>query len=48
VDGTADGIPLVWVGVVWVGVKVAITLVGIDAEDGEAGATICKANQRVQ
>jgi hypothetical protein len=42
VDGTADGIPLVRVGVVWVGVKVAIALVDIDAEDGEAGAAVCK------
>jgi hypothetical protein len=37
VDATADGIPLLRVGVVRVGVKVGITVVGIDAEDGEAG-----------
>jgi hypothetical protein len=38
-DGMADGIPLLRVGVVQVGVKVGITVVGIDAEDGEAGAS---------
>jgi hypothetical protein len=35
-----DGIPLLRVGVVRVGVKVGITAVGIDAEDGEAGAAV--------
>jgi hypothetical protein len=40
VDATADGIPLVRVGVVRVGVEVGIPLVGIDAEDGEAGAAL--------
>jgi hypothetical protein len=48
VDATADGIPLVRVGVVWVGVEVSITLVGIDAEDGEAGAAVRTADQRAQ
>jgi hypothetical protein len=43
VDATADGIPLLRVGVVRVDVKVSITVVGIDAEDGEAGATVCTA-----
>jgi hypothetical protein len=40
VDATTDGIPLLRVGVVRVGVKVGTTLVGIDAEDGEAGAAV--------
>jgi hypothetical protein len=40
VDATADGIPLLRVGVVRVSVKVGITVVSIDAEDGEAGATV--------
>jgi hypothetical protein len=43
VDATADGIPLPRVGV-----KVGITVVGIDAEDGEAGAAVrtAEAQQR--
>jgi hypothetical protein len=40
VDATVDGIPILRVGVLWVGVKVGITVVGIDAEDREAGATV--------
>jgi hypothetical protein len=42
-DVTADGIPLLRVGV-----KVGIMVVGIDAEDGEAGAAIrtAEAQQR--
>jgi hypothetical protein len=36
----ADGILILWVGIVRVGVKVGITVVGIDAEDREAGAAI--------
>jgi hypothetical protein len=40
VYATADGIPLLRVGVIRVGVKIGITVVGIDAEDGEAGATV--------
>jgi hypothetical protein len=40
VDATTDGILLLQVGIVRVGVEVGITLVGIDAEDGEAGATV--------
>jgi hypothetical protein len=35
VDATADGIPLLRVGV-----NVGITVVGIDTEDGEAGAAV--------
>jgi hypothetical protein len=35
VDATADGILILRVGV-----KVGITVIGIDAEDGEAGAAI--------
>jgi hypothetical protein len=35
VDATADGIPLLWVGV-----EVGIMVVGIDAEDSEAGAAV--------
>jgi hypothetical protein len=48
VDATADGIPLLRVGVVRVSVKVGITLVGIDAEDSEAGAAVrtAEAQQR--
>jgi hypothetical protein len=42
-DATTDGIPLVRVGA-----EVGITLVGIDAEDGEAGAAVCTADQRTQ
>jgi hypothetical protein len=38
VDATTDGIPLLRVGV-----KVGIMVVGIDAEDGEAGAAVCTA-----
>jgi hypothetical protein len=34
VDATADGIPILRVG------KVGITVVGIDAEDREAGAAV--------
>jgi hypothetical protein len=43
VDATADGIPLLRVGV-----EVGITVVGIDAEDGEAGAAVrtAEAQQR--
>jgi hypothetical protein len=40
VDATADGIPLLRVGIVRVGVEVGITVVGVDAEDGEAGAVV--------
>jgi hypothetical protein len=40
VDATTDGIPLLWVGVVRVGVKVGIMVVGIDAMDREAGAAV--------
>jgi hypothetical protein len=40
VDATTDGILILGVGVVRVGVKVGITIVGIDAEDCEAGATV--------
>jgi hypothetical protein len=42
-DATADGIPLLRVDV-----EVSITLVGIDAEDGEVGADVCivKVQQR--
>jgi hypothetical protein len=40
VDATADGIPILRVGVLRVSVKVRITVVGIDAEDREAGATV--------
>jgi hypothetical protein len=43
-DATADGIPLLHVGVVRVSVEVGIMLVSIDAEDGEVGATIRTAN----
>jgi hypothetical protein len=45
-----DGIPLIRVSVVRVGVEVGISLiqVGIDAEDGEEGATIGTADQRAQ
>jgi hypothetical protein len=48
VDATADGIPLLRVGIVRVGVKVGITVVGIDAEDGEVGAAVrtAEAQQR--
>jgi hypothetical protein len=48
VDATADGIPLLRVDVVWVSVKVGITVIGIDAEDGEVGATVrtAEAQQR--
>jgi hypothetical protein len=38
-----DGIPLVRVGV-----EVGIMLIGIDAEDGEAGAAVRTADQRAQ
>jgi hypothetical protein len=38
-----DGIPLLRVGIIRVGVEVGITVVGIDAEDGEAGAVVCTA-----
>jgi hypothetical protein len=43
VDATADGIPLLLVDV-----EVGITVVGIDAEDGEAGAAVrtAKVQQR--
>jgi hypothetical protein len=43
VDATADGIPILRVGV-----KVGITVVGIDAEDREAGAAVraAEAQQR--
>jgi hypothetical protein len=40
VDATTDGIPILRVGVVRVGVKVSITVVGIDTEDREAGAVV--------
>jgi hypothetical protein len=40
VNATADGIPVLRIGVVRVSVKVGITVIGIDAEDGEAGAAI--------
>jgi hypothetical protein len=43
VDATADGIPILRVGVLRVGVKVGITVVGIDAEDREAGAAVLAA-----
>jgi hypothetical protein len=43
VDATADGIPLLRVGI-----EVGITLVGIDVEDGEAGAAVRTADQRAQ
>jgi hypothetical protein len=45
-----DGIPLIRVSVVWVSVEVGISLVrlGIDAEDGEEGAVVGTADQRVQ
>jgi hypothetical protein len=50
VDATADGIPIVRVGVVRVGVEVGILLIwfGINAEDGEEGAAIGTADQRAQ
>jgi hypothetical protein len=48
VDATADGIPLVRVGVIRVGVEVGIPLVSIDAEDGEEGAAVGTADQRAQ
>jgi hypothetical protein len=44
VDATADGIPLLHVGVVRVSIEVGITLIGIDAKDGEVGATVRTAN----
>jgi hypothetical protein len=37
-DATPDGIWLLWVGVLRVGDKVRITVLGIDAEDRQAGA----------
>jgi hypothetical protein len=37
-DATADGIRLLWLGVLWVGVEVGITVLGIHAEDHQAGA----------
>jgi hypothetical protein len=40
VDATADGIPILWVGVLRVGLEVGITVVGIDAEDREAEAAV--------
>jgi hypothetical protein len=40
----ADGIPLLRVGVIRVNIEVGITLVGIDTEDGEVGATVHTAN----
>jgi hypothetical protein len=46
-----DGIPLVWVSIVRVGVEVGIPLirVSIDAkDDGEEGANIDTADQRAQ
>jgi hypothetical protein len=39
VGATADGIPILRVGVLRVG-KVGIMVVGIDAEDREAGAAV--------
>jgi hypothetical protein len=51
VDATADGIPLVRVGVERVIIEVGILLVrfGIDAEDdGEEGASVDTADQRAQ
>jgi hypothetical protein len=47
-DATVDGIPILCVGVLRVSIKVGITVVGIDAEDREAGATIraAKAQKR--
>jgi hypothetical protein len=48
VDATADGIPILRVDVLRVGVKVGITVVSIDADDREAGATVraAEAQQR--
>jgi hypothetical protein len=48
VDATADGIPILRVGVVRVGMKVGITVVGIDAEYRDAGAAVraAEAQQR--
>jgi hypothetical protein len=48
VDATADGIPILRVGIVRVGVKVGITVVGIDTEDRETGADVraAEAQQR--
>jgi hypothetical protein len=48
VDATADGIPPLRVGIVRVGVKVGITVVGIYVEDGEARAAVhtAEAQQR--
>jgi hypothetical protein len=48
VDATADGIPILRAGVLRVGLKVGITVVGIDAEDREAGAAVrvAEAQQR--
>jgi hypothetical protein len=40
VDATADGIPILRVSVLRVGLKVGITVVGIDAENREAGAAV--------
>jgi hypothetical protein len=48
VDATADGIPILWVGVLRVSVKVVITVVGIDTEDREAGAAIRAAKAQQQ
>jgi hypothetical protein len=50
VDAMVDGIPLVRVGVVRVGIEVGIPLVwfGINAEDGEEGATVGTTDQRAQ
>jgi hypothetical protein len=42
-DATADGIPLVRVGVE---VDIPLVRVGIDAEDGEEGAAVGTADQR--
>jgi hypothetical protein len=42
-DATADGIPLVRVGI-----EVGIPPVAMDAEDGEAGAAVGTADQREQ
>jgi hypothetical protein len=38
VDATVDGIPILWVGL-----KVGITVISIDTEDCEVGAAVCAA-----
>jgi hypothetical protein len=48
-DATADGIRLLWIGVLRIGVgEVSIMVVGIHAEDREAGAAVRAAEAQQQ